>query len=183
MALTQWPTEPINPRRKRVTTMVKLMRAKAVELMEACDFSTASALSTGRLKKKINRLDRAVPKDLDLESEELNDLLDFVMEAIENGHPIEVVEDRPNIPAVEQAKTAQRAQRETKGFVREFDGRQNKYDWNEILNGKVNVLEQGTDYDCKSQSFGMQIRGAAKRKGVKVKVAVRQGQVIVQAIK
>lgn len=181
MSITQWP-EPINDRKRKAAIMPKLMRAKVVELMEAVGFGTASALSTGRLTKKINRLDRVAPEDLDLETEELNDLLDFVLEAIKNGEKIAVEEDRPNIPRVDEARIAERS-KPMRGFPREFDGKKSKYDWNVILDGKIHVLEQGTDYDAKSQSFGMQVRQAAKRKGVKVKVAVRKSEVVVQAIR
>ncbi len=182
MTLSQWP-EPINTRRQRKRIMPKLMRSKVVELMEAVGFSTASALSTGRLTNKINRLDRAVPKDLDLERDDLNELLDFVMDCIGEDHKIVVEEDRPNIPAVEQAKAAQQEKRaRTKPFDRSAS-KASKYDWGKILSGDIVVLEQGTDYDCKSEGLAMRIRTEAKKLGMKVKIKVDGGRVIAQAVK
>jgi len=109
----------------------------------------------------------------------LNNLLDFVMDAIESNQKIEVQEDRPNIPAVEEAKTEQRLRRQT-GSSKKLEGA--KYDWRTIFNGNVNVLEQGTDYDCKSTNFGAQCRNIAKRKGIKINIKVESGRVIVQAV-
>lgn len=164
--------------------MAKMTRTKVVQLMEAVGFSTASALSTGRLQKKINRLDKVASDDLDLENEELQELLSHVLDLIDSGESITVEEDRPEIPRVEEAKQAGRASRGSRsgGGNKRFDAKTSKYKWDEILNGNINVLEQGTDYDCKTAGFVMQIRNVAKKKGVRVKIKTGQGQVIVQAV-
>lgn len=58
-----------------------------------------------------------------------------------------------------------------------------KYNWKVILSGSIVVLSRGVDYDNKSETFGMQIRLAARRRALQVKVSVRKDEVVVQAIR
>lgn len=162
--------------------MPKMSRTDVVALMEAVGFETASALSTGRLEKKINRLDRAAPRDLDLEDEEMEEKLHFVLDAIEARSKIVVIEDRPNIPKIEEAKQATRSSR-PQGGQSNFDKRSSKYDWRKILNGSINQLKQGEDYDCKSEAFAMQARNTASKLNMKVRIRIGTGMVVVQAYK
>lgn len=159
---------------------IKMKRSDVVEVMKSVGLYSASALSTPRLQKKVNLLDRVYDEDkIKVKDESILDKIDFILEAIENGEKIILQDDRPDIPAVERKKES------TEGKRRRIHGggaqKKSKYDWDQILNGEINVLEQGTDYDCKSQALSMQIRNVAKRKGIKVRVAVRQGKVVVQA--
>lgn len=162
--------------------MPTINRTAAVKLMEAIGFPTASVLSTHRLEKKINRLPISSPGrkqewDEPTEQDDI-DLLDFIFEAVNSGEKVQVTDDREGFPKIAREKRPGRVKKKS---AREFTGRKNKYDWDQILNGDINQLEQGTDYDCSSKTFSMQIRSAAKRRGQKVQIRVTQGSVIVQA--
>lgn len=161
--------------------MAKLKRSAIVALMNEIGFETASALSTGRLQKKVNRLNK-----IEINEDKLDDrhreVLSFILDSIEDGTEIEIDDDRPNIPLEERPKVQKTGLR---GTSRKFDSsaKESKYKWNEILNGSIVEMTQGADYDCKSTTFGMQVRSAARRRGVEVRVSVQQGRVIVQAVK
>lgn len=163
--------------------MPSITRSAAEKLMDAIGFKSANVLSTHRLEKKINRLpinsgpNNREKFDEPTEQDDI-DLLDFIFEAVNSGEKIEVKDDREGFPKIARERKPGKIKR--KG-VREFTGRKNKYDWNEILNGEINMLEQGTDYDCSSTTFAVQVRAAAKRRGQKVQVKVSKGQVVVQA--
>lgn len=166
--------------------MANLKRSVVIKLMEQMGFGTVSALSTGRLEKKVNRLDRVIEdrSKLQFEDDSLEEVLDYILKSIKTNTRIIVEDDRPNIPRAEEERVNKRSQRqETEGRqVRRFDGRKSQYDWGKILSGDIVVLEQGTDYTCKTATFALQVRAAAKRRGKQVKVATRQGQVVVQAL-
>ena len=49
-------------------------------------------------------------------------------------------------------------------------GRGPKYDWDTILNGDVNVLTQGEDFDCKPSSFESQARRVAAERELTLEV-------------
>lgn len=165
--------------------MPMINRTAAVKLMEAIGFPTAGVLSTHRLEKKINRLPlggstgpkNRVKFDEPTEQDDI-DLLDFIFEAVNSGEKIEVKDDREGFPKIAREKRPGKV----KKSVREYMGKnKSKYDWNEILDGQIRQLEQGVDYDCRTENMVMQIRSAAKRKGVKVRVQKQPGCVVVQA--
>ena len=161
---------------------MKLKRDSVVTLMKVIGFDTAGALSAGRLEKKINRLDRIEIGDHKLSAEDRH-LLDSVLRSIAAGSRIEVIDDRPPLPATEASKGSSKSGGGKRDRASRFDGRSNKYEWSKIFSGSVVEMEQGADYSCKSHSFAMQVRNAAKRRGVNINIAVREGRVIVQAIK
>lgn len=158
--------------------MPRLSRTAAVKVMEAVGYSAAGVLSTNRLEKKVNRLHLQV-KEIDEKEyeEEISDLLDFITEALFSGERIEIDDDRDISPVSTSKK------KRVNKSAREFTGTKNKYDWNSILSGEIVMLEQGTDYDCKSTTFALQCRAAAKRKKVQVRIKTESGRVIVQAVK
>lgn len=47
-------------------------------------------------------------------------------------------------------------------------GRKPKHDWDAILNGQVNVVGHGEDFDCTVDSFISQARGQASKRGLTV---------------
>ena len=49
-------------------------------------------------------------------------------------------------------------------------GRSATYDWDSILNGNVNVLAKGDDFDCEVKSFESQARRTAAERGLKVEI-------------
>lgn len=155
---------------------ITISRTDAIEAMYAAGFNTAGALSTARLQKKINRLDK-VPINFRGMEEQKKVVLDFLLEAINNCVEIRIKEDRPNIPdaPIQPQKQTRKVQR--------FDRPTARYDWDKILNGSIVELEQGTDYTCKSNTIGMMARKMAKSKGLSCRVKVMQGKVILQAIK
>ena len=55
------------------------------------------------------------------------------------------------------------------------------YDWNTILDGKIRKLVKGTDFKCTTDSMSLNIKATAKAKGIKVKVQIDKGDVVVQA--
>ena len=58
------------------------------------------------------------------------------------------------------------------------------YDWDAILNGDINVLEAGTDFECKASTIKTRVRSVAKKMGLKVRVGTnKDGDVIVQGFK
>ena len=164
--------------------MTTLKRSAAIRLMEALGFSSAHALSTSRLEKKLNRINKVTLPDK-LEDPELNDRFTFVMKAIEEGLRVKIEDDRPEIPNDEKPATragksnSKSGSSSKRGFG--ANKKESKYDWTRILSGSIVELQQGQDYTCKSAAFAMQVRSAARRKGLKVRVAVQKGRVIVQA--
>lgn len=63
-------------------------------------------------------------------------------------------------------------------------GRPNKYDWNSWLDGKVWLLEAGTDFDVSPESFRMTAKSAAKSRGGSLKVAkMGEKSLVLQFIK
>ena len=58
------------------------------------------------------------------------------------------------------------------------------YDWDTILNGKINVLEAGKDFTCKPATIKMRARAVAKKKGLRVQVTSdKDGNVVIRAYK
>jgi hypothetical protein len=160
--------------------MTTIKRGLVVKVMESAGFTTAGALSTGRLTKKINRINRVVktPKDLmDNTEESVISAFKVIMRCIEIGDRIIVQEDRENIPVVEHEPQAKRA------YVSHFDQGRGKYDWNTILSGRIVQLVQGEDYDCKTSAFGVQVRTHAKKLGVGVRISISKSKIVVQAIR
>jgi hypothetical protein len=65
-------------------------------------------------------------------------------------------------------------------------GRPDKYPWSGPdgwLNGKVWVLEEGSDFYVKPDSFRMTAKSAAKSRGGSLKTAVKGSEVYLQFIK
>ena len=159
--------------------MPKIKRNLIVRVMEALGFDAASSLSTGRLQKKINRIDRAIEfgsliGDGD-DKDELNEILEMIWDSFEAEEPIVVEEDRENVPAVKKT---------TDKRVPKFDsagGKKAKYDWDVILGGGIVQLVQGDDFDCKASTFALQARSAAKRRGLKIRCKTEKGTVTIQA--
>lgn len=48
-----------------------------------------------------------------------------------------------------------------------------KYPWDEILNGRINVIVQGEDYDLPTEAMPPKIKTAARRRYKTVKVSTR----------
>lgn len=68
--------------------------------------------------------------------------------------------------------------------VDEIPGRRSdyaRYDYDALFDGNVWCLERGEDFEVKPNNVGVGIRAAAKRRGIKVTVAVRGDKVFVQA--
>lgn len=62
-------------------------------------------------------------------------------------------------------------------------GKEAKYDWNKILDGKIYSLKKGEDFDIKPQSFAISAYIAAKKRGLKLLYKVNGDEVVVQAKK
>lgn len=60
-------------------------------------------------------------------------------------------------------------------------GRAEKYPYDEWLDGKVWQLDEGSDFDVTKQSFMTSIRGAAKKRGYKLRSRILENAVVVQA--
>ncbi|MEM2990168.1 MAG: hypothetical protein QXQ02_03185 [Halobacteria archaeon] len=65
----------------------------------------------------------------------------------------------------------------------EFRVRTTKRDFSRMLDGKIYLLERGKDYTCKDVSLAGQVRLAAKRRGLRVKIGRHKDGVVVQAVK
>jgi hypothetical protein len=64
-------------------------------------------------------------------------------------------------------------------FPAAASGFKSKYDWEQILDGKIHQLEEGSDFTAKTETMATLIRSAAKRRGKSVKVAkVENGLVV-----
>lgn len=60
--------------------------------------------------------------------------------------------------------------------------RRSQYDWDEILNGEINVLEAGKDFECKPITIKSRARVVAKERGLACRVReTKNGDVVVQS--
>jgi len=59
------------------------------------------------------------------------------------------------------------------------------YDWDAILNGKINQMEAGKDFTCKPATLVSRARAVAKKRGLKIKSAMdkKTGHVVIQSYK
>jgi hypothetical protein len=68
----------------------------------------------------------------------------------------------------------------------EFSARSNggtsRYNWDELLDGKIRQLDEGTDFDCKPSTFLTLARSRAKARGLTVKGSKVEGGLVVQAV-
>lgn len=55
------------------------------------------------------------------------------------------------------------------------------YDWDSILNGEINVLVAGEDFDCKPQTVKQRARQVAEKMGLKVRTGTKDGNIVIQA--
>lgn len=60
-------------------------------------------------------------------------------------------------------------------------GRAEKYNYDEWLDGQIWQLEEGTDFEVNKMSFMTSVRGAAKKRDLKLKSRVTDDAVIIQA--
>jgi len=57
-----------------------------------------------------------------------------------------------------------------------------KYDWDAILNGEINVMEVGKDFEGKVAALRARVRAVAKKSGLSVKTALtKNGDLVVQS--
>jgi len=59
--------------------------------------------------------------------------------------------------------------------------RKSQYDWNKFFDGQIWLLEEGSDFECKRNSFMTLIRLAAKKMGKQVRIANRPEGIVLQA--
>jgi len=56
------------------------------------------------------------------------------------------------------------------------------YDWDTILNGDINVLEAGVDFDCKPGTVKQRARTVAAKMGLKVRASNdKDGNIVIQS--
>lgn len=65
----------------------------------------------------------------------------------------------------------------------DFGGDRDKgsYEWEKLLDGRIHQLEEGTDYSCKTDTMLSLVRGAARRRGMKVRTGKVEGGLVIQA--
>jgi len=60
-------------------------------------------------------------------------------------------------------------------------GRQGRYDWPSLLDGRIHELTKGDDFDCKPESVRNGARQAATAHGKGIRTAVTGDTVVIQA--
>jgi hypothetical protein len=58
-----------------------------------------------------------------------------------------------------------------------------KYEWETLLDGQTRRLEEGTDYECKPNTFKMMAGKQARKRGLRALVCKVEGGLVIQAVK
>lgn len=58
----------------------------------------------------------------------------------------------------------------------------NSHDWTKLLDGGIYQMDEGTDYNCKTNTMLTLARNAAKKAGKKVKTAKTETGIVIQAV-
>lgn len=146
-------------------------RTAVVELLNNIGLKNAHLLSTKRLERKVNQLDKLLVNENNLDKK-CGMLFNHVIKVLDMGGKIEVIEDRDNVPQQgDDVDISQMRRRERKLDI--------KFDVNLLYEGKILELTKGEDFTCHKRSLITALRVLARKRNMKLKTQSDKDKLVV----